>query len=997
LTITYDGIDGVASGVNTTTGLGDINMNGTGSFITQLNVDGIGSGKSVTVTFRVYSDATHWSDGSITFTGPASNPTYNISIPQSAFVTGSGAAGAADFSSVNAVQLILSSNQNGLDVTFSNGISVPCAGISITGSVFNDVNGNTIINGGESFTTLPAPMYVYLVDASGIVVDSANVLPNGSYTLTANPSQTYTIELSTDPYPIGTNVNTTPIDNTPPTGWATTGENGDANSGFGDLNPNGILTVIVGTTNLTNKNFGITCTVNAGIDYTLNICQNDVSVVDMRALTGGQTGGTWTRVSGTGGTFNAGAGTFTIQPTPTTTSVFRYVVTASAPCTNDTALVTFNVKPVPVREMFVNRCVGDSVCFTNPVTLATVCYKEAGVYYDTLTTAAANGCDSIVITNLAFFPATSVTLSSYSGNTCSSDAITINDNTFEAAEVTIDHDGAGTLSSNYESSSPFSFTYTPSPSDQGNVVTITFIGQSYYPSGVNCGDQATATYELTVDICTVLITGNVFNDVNGNTVINSGDIAVPTTTPMYVYLVDSITGLVVATANVDPTTGAYELSATPNTTYNIYLSTEVYSIGHDNNTTAINTTPPADWVTIGENGDNNTGTGDESPNGILTVRTEITDVDNQNFALAPIPVADDKTYLGLDPQTTRFLPTNNTTYPNSMPLNNVAGSIAGIVSLVDGTLPGNVTGTDLNAGPIGATAGANNSLTFVTDGVVYDPNSPTTPLTNSVLVYTFEGQDYILNPNPIATDPSYVFWNPTKGQYEVPQFNPNNLNVWFDTGGQTGFVFDYGWINEAGVQGEPATFVVNATGPLAVLPVELTSFEVIVASNDVQLTWTTASEKNNDRFEIERSTDGINFVKVGTVKGNGTTSLPQLYNFTDVNPGVGVHYYRLKQVDFDTQFEYSKIKSAEIVGTVTIRTYPNPAQNILNIEVTDTRLGEINGSIVLYNAAGAEMIKESMVGSNRKQLDVSQLPSGSYLLRYQSEEMISTFKVIITH
>jgi hypothetical protein len=138
-------------------------------------------------------------------------------------------------------------------------------------------------------------------------------------------------------------------------------------------------------------------------------------------------------------------------------------------------------------------------------------------------------------------------------------------------------------------------------------------------------------------------------------------------------------------------------------------------------------------------------------------------------------------------------------------------------------------------------------------------------------------------------------------------------------------------------------------------------------------------------------------VKVGTVKGNGTTSLPQLYNFMDENPGVGVHYYRLKQVDFDTQFEYSKIKSAEIVGTVTIRSYPNPAQNLLNIEVTDTRLGEINGTIVLYNAAGAEMIRESMVGSNRIQLDVSQLPSGSYLLRYQSEEMISTFKVIISH
>jgi hypothetical protein len=427
--------------------------------------------------------------------------------------------------------------------------------------------------------------------------------------------------------------------------------------------------------------------------------------------------------------------------------------------------------------------------------------------------------------------------------------------------------------------------------------------------------------------------------------------------------------------------------------YTVYLTTTLPAI---NQTTPPTVTPPSGWVNTGENIGSTAGN-DGFVNGILPIGLISDRVENANFALAPIPEADPKLFIGLDPTTLRFQPSGNTTYPNAMPLNNASGSINGPVTSTDGTMPGKVSGNDLNNGRVSGATGTEGLMTFVTDGNVYDPNNNALQLTNTVLVYNFEGQNFILVPNPSPTDPSYAFWNPTTGQYEIENFNANNLSAWFNTEGQSGFTFNYGWINEAGVESNIAPFTMNATGPLAILPVELTSFEVIVAGNDVQLTWTTASEKNNDRFEIERSTDGINFVKVGTVKGNGTTSLPQLYNFTDVNPGVGVHYYRLKQVDFDAQFEYSKIKAAEIVGTVTIRSYPNPVQNILNIEVTDTRLGEINGTIVLYNAAGAEMIRESMVGSNRKQLDVSQLPSGSYLLRYQSEEMISTFKVIISH
>lgn len=129
--------------------------------------------------------------------------------------------------------------------------------LAITGTVFNDQNGNTRIDGSETGTTAGTNLYVYLVDASGIVVDSAKVNTDGTYSLDALQARTYTIYLSQVLYPIGTNTTTTPINTTPPTGWSTVGENGTNNTGPGDGTPNGALTVVVGTTSVGNQNFAI--------------------------------------------------------------------------------------------------------------------------------------------------------------------------------------------------------------------------------------------------------------------------------------------------------------------------------------------------------------------------------------------------------------------------------------------------------------------------------------------------------------------------------------------------------------------------------------------------------------------------------------------------------------------------------------------------------------------------------------------------------------------
>jgi hypothetical protein len=117
-----------------------------------------------------------------------------------------------------------------------------------------------------------------------------------------------------------------------------------------------------------------------------------------------------------------------------------------------------------------------------------------------------------------------------------------------------------------------------------------------------------------------------------------------------------------------------------------------------------------------------------------------------------------------------------------------------------------------------------------------------------------------------------------------------------------------------------STSMGNFTGPRTVnqtnpLPVSWLSFTgTRMPDGSAQLNWSTASELNNSHFEVEKTTDGKNFTKVGEVKGNGTTNKISKYAYTDKTAGSATVYYRLKQVDFNTKFEYSKLVAVKGTG-----------------------------------------------------------------------------------
>lgn len=186
----------------------------------------------------------------------------------------------------------------------------------------------------------------------------------------------------------------------------------------------------------------------------------------------------------------------------------------------------------------------------------------------------------------------------------------------------------------------------------------------------------------------------------------------------------------------------------------------------------------------------------------------------------------------------------------------------------------------------------------------------------------------------------------------------------------------------------------------APLPVRMTYFDVLRRGEDVLLQWATSSEINNERFEIEKSTDGKEFTIAGTVKGNGTTAHTSNYAFTDQNgaSGTGTVYYRLRQVDADGQSEYSLIRSLQLQpgSAALLQPYPVPFTNRLNIQIRQTTAGK--ASISLYNTSGIKVCQayaDVAAGYNDINLPgAGSLPAGVYWLEYRSGSEKATLRIM---
>lgn len=182
----------------------------------------------------------------------------------------------------------------------------------------------------------------------------------------------------------------------------------------------------------------------------------------------------------------------------------------------------------------------------------------------------------------------------------------------------------------------------------------------------------------------------------------------------------------------------------------------------------------------------------------------------------------------------------------------------------------------------------------------------------------------------------------------------------------------------------------------AILPVELLNFEGKILKENVALSWSTATEIDNKHFIIEHSTDAKTFQDIGTVEGAGNSTNLNSYNFTHYNPINGLNYYRLRQVDFSGDFEYSALVAVEMKDiSKQLSIYPTLASVSLNCNFGEPL--STSASLEVFNSSGLCALRESLpTGEIKRSLDISSLNTGTYWLilktKNSSSKPIQFFK-----
>jgi hypothetical protein len=186
------------------------------------------------------------------------------------------------------------------------------------------------------------------------------------------------------------------------------------------------------------------------------------------------------------------------------------------------------------------------------------------------------------------------------------------------------------------------------------------------------------------------------------------------------------------------------------------------------------------------------------------------------------------------------------------------------------------------------------------------------------------------------------------------------------------------WLNNGGINADVA------------LPVNLLSFEAAKQNKKSLLHWSTGSEINTNRFNIERSADGRSFTAIGTVAATNQ-SIRADYNFTDAQPFSGLNYYRLKIIDNAGTFSYSPVRKLNFSGDgIDITVYPNPVNNgTVTISASDNC-----NKAILYDAAGKQ-VKAFVLQGRTNSLNVADVAKGIYQLKIFAENGMQTEKIVL--
>lgn len=189
-------------------------------------------------------------------------------------------------------------------------------------------------------------------------------------------------------------------------------------------------------------------------------------------------------------------------------------------------------------------------------------------------------------------------------------------------------------------------------------------------------------------------------------------------------------------------------------------------------------------------------------------------------------------------------------------------------------------------------------------------------------------------------------------------------------------------------------FTLGSSSTLNPLPVSLLNFNAIPVNNEVKVSWTTTSEINNDYFNVEKSLDGKNWTSIGRVEGAENSNILNNYLLVDVNPVIGIQYYRLKQVDLNGEFKYSSMIPVKFANdkVETVSIYPNPASSNISINLFDNESND--ASITVCNAIGQVVYNANDINGSTIQIDINNFANGIYNIQIKQNGVVSTYKLL---
>ena len=187
---------------------------------------------------------------------------------------------------------------------------------------------------------------------------------------------------------------------------------------------------------------------------------------------------------------------------------------------------------------------------------------------------------------------------------------------------------------------------------------------------------------------------------------------------------------------------------------------------------------------------------------------------------------------------------------------------------------------------------------------------------------------------------------------------------------------------------------------VAPLPLKLTSFTVQQNAKNVLCKWETNQEENVNNFNIERSINGKTFESIGTTKASGKTTAAAFYQYTDENAyklNATTLYYRLKMIDNDGKFSYSNIVYIKLGEKQSVLLYPNPAKDLINLQINNTAAATINNTIQIVDELGRVLLEKKVIvttGTQSFELNTTSLSKGNYVIVIKGEGEVKTMKFI---